>query len=120
MSAIIVVEDEALILEMYVEILEMSGYQVRPFLNGDQAWEYIENSGLDPRLLITDLQMPGHIDGLGLIQRVRKRSPCTPIIAVSGYHSGSDLLNHLEVYWLPKPFGINELTSICETLAPQT
>lgn len=118
MDFIIVVEDEPLILDMYIEVLEMTGYKVRAFPNADLAWNYISGSGYLPRMLITDLRMPGKIDGAQLVQRVRLISPKTPIVIASGYHDAADLLCDRKNHWLSKPFGIDELQGICKTLAP--
>lgn len=118
MDSIIVVEDELLILDMYIEVLEMAGYKVRAFPNADLAWNYISERGFNPRLLITDLRMPGRMDGAQLVERVRRLSSEVPIVIASGYHDAANMLCNRKTHWLSKPFGIDQLQEICKTLAP--
>lgn len=118
MDSILVVEDEQIILGLITDVLEMYGYKVQPFLDADAAWEYIQSREYPPRLLITDLRMPGEMDGVELVKRVQKIQPQTPILVASGYHGHSELLNDPKVFWLPKPFDIDKLHAICQKLAP--
>lgn len=116
MDSIIVVEDEPQILNLIVDILEDYGYHVRAFASADAAWEYLEHDARTLNLLITDLQMPGEIDGVGLVQRVHEKFPKVPIVIASGYHSESDSLHIERVFWLPKPFTLDELSLTCQQL----
>lgn len=118
MDSILVVEDEEIILGLITDVLEMYGYKVRAFSDADTAWEFVRSQDSAPRLLITDLRMPGEIDGVELVKRVQQMRPQTPILVASGYHGDSGLLNDTSVYWLPKPFSIDQLHTICEKLAP--
>lgn len=118
MESIVVVEDEPQILDLMVDILEMRGYRVRAFASADAAWNHIESGDHDLRLLITDLKMPGDIDGVGLVHRVHGKFPKIPIVVASGYHSESDSLYVDQVYWLPKPFTLDQLYDACQQLAP--
>lgn len=119
MDSILVVEDERLILNLVVDVLEMYGYTATPFSNADAAWRFIESCGYPPRLLITDLQMPGEIDGIELVKRVHRLQPSTPVVVASGYHSTAESLADHRVHWLPKPFEIDQLHAMCQRLAPQ-
>lgn len=118
MDSILVVEDEQIILELITDVLEMYGYKVRAFSNADTAWEYISAHHYPPRLLITDLRMPGDMDGVELVKRVQSIQPQTPIVVASGHHGDSELLNDPKVFWLPKPFNIDKLHEVCQKLAP--
>jgi CheY-like chemotaxis protein len=81
--AVLVVEDEALILMDIVEQLEAEGFKVYEASNADRALELLT---LQPeiRLLFTDIDMPGSIDGLKLAAAVRDRWPPVQIIVTSG------------------------------------
>jgi CheY-like chemotaxis protein len=116
MDSIIVVEDEPQILRLIVDILEDYGYSVRAFASADAAWKHLSHDAEKLDLLITDLKMPGHIDGVGLVQRVHEKFPKTPIVVASGYHSESDSLHIERVFWLPKPFTVDELSLTCQQL----
>ncbi|MCF5669009.1 response regulator [Pseudomonas marginalis] len=118
MDSILVVEDEQLILDIVAEVLEMEGYRVAAFKNADAAWSFIESCGYPPRLLITDLQMPGLIDGVELVKRVHGTHPTTPVIVASGYHPLSKNLLDQQIFWLSKPYEIEQLCAICRKFAP--
>lgn len=118
MDSILVVEDELLILELLADALEMYGYRVRAFESADLAWQFIQESGQPPRLLITDLRMPGRIDGLELAKRLRGSYAGVPIVIASGFHPAARELHSLNVHWLIKPFEIEQLHTICRKLAP--
>ena len=118
METIVVVEDETLVLELLVEILEDFGYHVRAFATADEAWQHIVNRPFPLKLLITDLQMPGEIDGVELVNRVHTRNPETPVIVASGFHGAANSLCDKKVHWLGKPFSMDKLKGICEKLAP--
>lgn len=119
MDSIVVVEDEPQILELLTDILEMYGYRVLPFPNADLAWRYFQDRREAPQLLITDLNMPGQIDGVGLVERVHRKFPTVPIVVASGYHIDSDSLHIDRVFWLTKPFTVDQVSDTCQMLVPQ-
>lgn len=116
MSSIILVEDEPSILMLMTDILEMDGHQVVAFNEADSAWNHIRDRGFDADLLITDLRMPGNIDGLQLIHNVHALQPMIPVMVVSGFHASSNSLGSNQVRWLQKPFVIDELLELCHKL----
>ncbi|WPP02451.1 response regulator (plasmid) [Pseudomonas sp. HR96] len=117
MSSIIVVEDEQTILMLMTDILEMKGHEVRAFGEADSAWNHIQMHGFNADLLITDLKMPGKIDGVELVNRLHQVLPEIPILVVSGYHVAADTCMHDDhVHFLRKPFSLDQLNAICDTL----
>jgi CheY-like chemotaxis protein len=72
MSVILTVEDETLIRDYLTGVLEDAGYQVISAANADEAIEILESRS-DIRVLITDVTMPGSMDGLPLAAAVRDR-----------------------------------------------
>lgn len=119
MNSILVVEDEPMILELMTDALSFFGYNVRGFADADGAWGFVQDSAYPPRLLITDLIMPGQMDGLDLVKRLRTSNPDMPIIVASGFHPAVKDLHSLNIFWLLKPFDIDQLHAICQKLAPQ-
>ena len=81
---ILLVDDERDILDIGVMALREAGYAVQPAANGDIALVLIEQ-GLPFRLLITDVVMPGILDGYGLARRARAYDPALPIIYTTGF-----------------------------------
>ena len=82
--SVLVVEDEALIRMDVVDQLEAEGYIVFQASNADQAIIHLEKQP-SIRILFTDIDMPGSMDGLKLAAAVRDRWPPVKIIVTSGH-----------------------------------
>ena len=83
-GTVLVVEDEALIRMDIVDCLEEAGFAVLEAGNADEALEILE-SRMDIRLVLTDVDMPGSMDGLRLAAAIRDRWPPVQIIVTSGH-----------------------------------
>lgn len=81
--AILVVEDEPLILFDAVDMLEYEGFRTYQAKNADVALAILEEHS-DIALILTDIDMPGSINGLALAQTVCSRWPRIAIVIVSG------------------------------------
>jgi CheY-like chemotaxis protein len=81
--AVLIVEDEALVRIGAVRIIEEAGFEVVEAANADEAIRILE-SRWDIRVVFTDIQMPGSMDGLKLAHAVRNRWPPIKIIVTSG------------------------------------
>lgn len=82
-AAILVVEDETMIRMDTVDMVEDAGYTPVEAANADRAVAILESRS-DIALMVTDIQMPGSMDGLKLAQAVHERWPSIKIIVVSG------------------------------------
>jgi CheY-like chemotaxis protein len=83
---ILVVEDEPLVSMALVDDLEAQGFAVVEAANATAAIALLESTD-DIRLIITDVDMPGTMDGLMLAAAVANRWPPVRIIVVSGHRS---------------------------------
>jgi CheY-like chemotaxis protein len=84
-----IVEDDLTIAGIAREILQGVGYTVELAGNGSHAleqWEKLARSDQKIDLLVTDIRMP-FMDGLELATQIRRRSPETKILLVSGMRS---------------------------------
>ncbi len=81
MGAILVVDDDAQVLEVVSEMLKLEGHAVTAVSNGLQATAEFHSSHFD--LVITDLIMPER-EGLETISEMRRTTSTVPIIAISG------------------------------------
>ena len=79
----LVVDDEPLILLDTSDIVTDAGYQVVEATTADQALAYLETHAVFD-LLVTDIQMPGTMDGIALARHVGERWPHVKILVVSG------------------------------------
>lgn len=82
-QTILVVEDEVLIRLDVSEQLRRSGFRVVEAKSGDEAVALLENARIDA--VVTDLRMPGFIDGGELVLWTRRRCPTAKIIVVSAH-----------------------------------
>lgn len=83
-KTILVVEDEPLVSMALAEDLEAAGYTVLEAADAAAALQILEGHA-DISLIITDVDMPGSMDGLLLASAVADRWPPIRIIVVSGH-----------------------------------
>ncbi len=117
MKSILLIDDDDLSRGAVHKMLERSGYQVFSTGDGNGAIDRYRNSPTD--LVITDLIMPD-IDGLEVIQQLRRINPAVRVLAISGggrveaeeYLSVARKFGAVEV--LSKPFTGQELKKSVE------
>ncbi|MEQ1770942.1 MAG: response regulator [Devosia sp.] len=80
---VLVVDDEPLIRLGMASMVEEAGFLVSEAASADEAIATLERIG-DVSLIITDVDMPGGMDGLLLAHHVRRQWPQMGVIIVSG------------------------------------
>jgi CheY-like chemotaxis protein len=100
---VLVVEDEAFLLFAIADELREAGYDVLEASNADQAISLLETHQ-DIRILFTDIDMPGSMDGLRLSAAVRDRWPPVKIIVTSGKQQPARNAMPSGGVFLPKPY----------------
>ena len=100
---VIVVEDETLVRLDIVVSLENEGFNVLEATNADDAIAILD-AHPEIRLLFTDIDMPGSMDGLKLAVAVRDRWPPVMIIVASGHQQLSDELLPVDGKFFTKPY----------------
>jgi CheY-like chemotaxis protein len=108
MSVILIVEDETFVKYYLEEILEYAGYQIVSAANADEAIEILESRN-DIRVLITDINMPGSMDGLRLAAAVKDRWPPIKIIVATGKDAPRREEMPMDSQFLPKPYAPNRV-----------
>ena len=115
---VLVVEDEMFTRMDVVEMLRGAGFDILEATNADEAIQMLERNP-DIRLIFTDVDMPGSMNGLKLAAAVRDRWPPVRIIATSGHFKikAGDL--PVDARFISKPYqpaqivsAIRELTSV--------
>ena len=81
---ILLVDDDQHVLHVTTEILRQAGYRIQSVMSADIALVLLRE-GLPFRLLITDVVLPGMLDGYALARMARDLSPGIPIIYLTGY-----------------------------------
>ena len=80
---VLVVEDHAIIRQGAVDTVNAAGFEALEAQNADEAIELLE-SRADIRLVFTDVEMPGTMDGVKLVHHIRDRWPPVHLIVASG------------------------------------
>src|SRR6266446_292042 len=114
---ILFVEDDQEILDLWIPVLRQAGYEATPAVNADIAVILLEQ-GLPFRLLITDIVLPGRLDGFALARRAKEIRPQIEIIYATAYPSVADIRSR-GVPWgktLLKPFGSDGLVRTVESV----
>ena len=107
---VVVVDDEAPLVQLVTGYLEREGYQVHPAYDGTTALEVIERT--DPDVIVLDLMLPG-VDGLDVARRVRTFSDAY-ILMLTAKTEEIDRIVGLQVGgddYLTKPFSPRELVA---------
>ena len=113
-STILIVDDEDKIRKVLKINLQQS-YTIFLAKNGAEAQHYLENESID--LVITDLKMPGEINGLKLLEFVQKEFQHIPVIIVTAFGTIENAVQAMKsgAYdYILKPIKISELTSLIE------
>jgi DNA-binding NtrC family response regulator len=112
---VLIVEDEPLVSMALADHLEHQGYRVLEALNAAAALSILEARD-DIALIITDVDMPGSMDGLMLAAAVADRWPPIRIIVVSGHRSvAADDIPRGSVFF-SKPYRYDEILTSMRSL----
>jgi two-component system sensor histidine kinase/response regulator len=117
MTKILVIEDDASVLDNILDTLEAAGYQVNSASNGRIGLEYLRKQ--IPDLIICDVMMP-EITGYEVLKTIRKdrKTTAIPFIFLTAKIERSDQRGGMELGaddYLTKPFTQRELLSAIET-----
>ena len=119
---VLVVEDEFLVREIAVSELVDSGFTVIEFPTADDALEHLRSHEGETAVVFTDVQMPGRLNGLDLVDIVSRSWPQIGVLVTSG----GPLVNPTELppcaRFVPKPWRaadiVTRVRGIAETVCP--
>lgn len=80
---ILVVEDDPLIREFVVDALREEGHHVIHAADGEEALAWCKRKVAE--VLVTDVRLPGPIDGWQIAEQCRQQDPRLPVIYATGY-----------------------------------
>jgi DNA-binding NtrC family response regulator len=109
---ILVVDDEEGARELFFTILSDEGYDITLAINGEEALGRFKSDVYD--LVVTDIKMPV-MDGLQLLQEIRKTGSKTDVIMVTAYGEVESYLKAMSLgaaEYINKPIRIKELKRI--------
>jgi two-component system, response regulator PdtaR len=114
---VLVVEDESILRLQTVVIIEKAGYNVVEACNADEAIAILETRE-DIRVVVTDVEMPGSMDGIKLARAIRDRWPPIELIVTSGRHRVRTDELPPRAKFMPKPYRPEVLVTVIRTLHP--
>ena len=111
---VLVVDDEIPVRRGIAQVLSEQGYQVRVAADGRQA---LEMMGEDPAgMVLLDIRMPD-LDGVAVLEALRRDYPDTAVIMITGYPDIEGAVKCIRLGaldYLVKPFRLNELEAVVE------
>lgn len=105
-STILVVEDDAIVRMLIVDVLQELEFSVLEADGSERALELLEDTARHIDLLMTDVGLPG-MDGRTLANRARELRQTLPVLFASGYAETLEVAQGMEV--IGKPFSIDQL-----------
>lgn len=108
---VLLVEDEGIIRMMTAEMLQDGGFEVVEAWNGVEAVKLLDRfETID--IVLTDVRMPGPLDGIDVATHARRLHPDIPLIVVSGY--AHHLMARLATFspaavYIGKPYSLEEI-----------
>lgn len=115
-SAILIVDDEPLLRMVLVDLFEDAGYKVREAAHAAEALTLLEASP-DIRIVVTDIQMPGSMDGLRLAAYIHNAYPPIALIISSGAIEPEKSAMPDDAIFMPKPIDHRALLATVNGLA---
>lgn len=113
--AVLVVDDDPIVRFVTAEYIRDCGYPATEAASAAEAISVLE-SNADIRIVVTDVNMPGDMDGLQLARYVRDKWPPVHLIVTSGFPDAARDLPSAAVY-LRKPFGLPEISATLQQFA---
>jgi len=115
---VLLAEDDEAVADLARQMLEELGYAVTRAADGQAALALVDR-GLEIDALLSDMMMPGEIDGLALARRIRRRRPGFPVVLMTGYSAAAGLAAEEGFTVLHKPFDFDKLTArLSEAMEP--
>jgi DNA-binding response OmpR family regulator len=109
-DAVLVVDDETVILGLMATALAGRGFAVRTAANADDALQLIAAEAFG--CVVCDKNLPGTLSGLDVLRKLREDQPYAACILVTGYASASSTVDALRLGatdYLEKPFDLDVL-----------
>jgi DNA-binding NtrC family response regulator len=111
-TSILILDDEPIVSKRLQPSLEKKGYEVETFTESMKALQRIRERDFD--IVITDLKMEG-VDGMQILAEVKKRSPRTEVIVITGFatmQTAKESFQQGVLDFLAKPFKLGEIAEV--------
>ena len=105
-ATILLVEDEVLVRMSLAEQLRSAGYVVLEASNADEALDLLQ--GHRVQVVLSDIRMPGRLDGVELAHAIRAQHPGIKIVLASGESFSASHWGDTDGFF-PKPYNAGRL-----------
>jgi signal transduction histidine kinase len=110
-STVLLVEDNEEVAAGLLAVLDVLGWNARHEPSGDAALKVLED-GYAFDLVLSDIQMPGTCDGIGLVEWIKQQRPTQAVTLMTGYAEHLEQAKRLGVAVLSKPFNADDLSAL--------
>lgn len=114
---VLVVEDEPLLRTFNSDMLMDAGFDVCEACDADEALLLLEQFGDDIRVVFTDVEMPGTLDGFALAARIEAKWPDICVIVTSGRRLPHPSFNAPARHFVAKPFKVAQVLEVIGSFA---
>jgi DNA-binding NtrC family response regulator len=111
---VLIVDDEPLLRLMNADMLTDAGFDVIEASNADEALALLDQNR-DVRVVFTDVEMPGQLDGFALADRIGRTYPLIGVVVTSGRRFPSATFNATSQQFLPKPYSLDKVVRLIDT-----
>jgi DNA-binding NtrC family response regulator len=120
MATILIVDDDAGLRDGLAEAIGDLGHRPQTAATGGEALAHLASHHVDAVLL--DLRMPGGVDGIDVLRKIRARSNSPPVAVLTAYASAENTIEAMRLGafdHLTKPIGRDELSSLLVRMLPR-
>lgn len=108
-GSVLVVDDNKAVADGSRALLEQLGYLVTVAESADEALALLASGACKPSIVLSDIVMPGQMDGIGLARVVRERYPRIGVLLATGFSRDDNDALQAEFPILRKPYSMREL-----------
>ena len=109
---ILIVDDDPVTCELLCEVFEREGFAARSEQSGEAALASL--NGESPDVILSDIRMKTRVDGLALLDRVRRELPSTPVVLMTAFGSIDTAIRAVKegaFDYVSKPFDLDTMVA---------
>ncbi|HWS87635.1 MAG TPA: sigma-54 dependent transcriptional regulator [Pyrinomonadaceae bacterium] len=118
---ILVVDDDPVTCELLCEVFEREGFAARSEQSGEAALASLGGDG--PNVILSDIRMKTRVDGLALLDHVKRELPSTPVVLMTAFGSIDTAIRAVKegaFDYVSKPFDLDTMVeTVRRALAAQ-
>jgi DNA-binding NtrC family response regulator len=112
LEKILLVDDDATFRFTMCEYFRTRNYEIEAFSSTAEAWAQLKEKRSTPDVVISDIQIPGQMDGIEFTQKVKSILPSLPVILITGFGSLDTAIEAMRAgayNYILKPFKMEDV-----------